>query len=147
MGYILLFAWCRCYLLFQSKHVVLIYSWNVSLVTGPNTGCLSRLLTTFWRDEIGAQKMKKQLFSKISSILLFLLYSVVCNYLATWRAAKLGIFTNFTSTKLPWCSQSTLCTLSRSPAASLSTWSQSWVAVLQLPKKDFCITLLVRSWW
>ena len=27
-----MFAWCRCYFLFQSEHVVLIYSWNVSLV-------------------------------------------------------------------------------------------------------------------
>ena len=33
-GYILLFALCRCYFRFQSKHVVLIYSWNVSLVRG-----------------------------------------------------------------------------------------------------------------
>ena len=31
-GYILLLAWCRCYVLFQSEHVALIYSWNMSLV-------------------------------------------------------------------------------------------------------------------
>ena len=37
----------------------------------------------------------------------------------------------------------------RSPAASMSTWSQSWlhISLLPPPKKIFCITPWVRSWW
>ena len=67
-------------------------------------------VTAFGREQIGAQKIKEQFFfyDKFYSLKAHAHYFNVFIYLATWRAAKLGIFTHFTSTTLPWCSQSIL---------------------------------------
>ena len=88
--------------MFQWEHVILIYSWNVSLVTGPNTGCF-HVGDRFWaRGNTRPKNWKTSFFQDkfYSSIL-----TSQFIYLATWRAAKLGIFAHFTYTKLPRCSQ------------------------------------------
>ena len=61
-------------------------------------------------------------------------------YLATWRAAKLGIFSHFMFANLPWCSQSMnslIYILYTDPQLLfMSAWSQSWSHfILVLPKK------------
>ena len=78
--------------------------------------------SAFGRENIGAQK---NIFfqDKFYSLKSHAYYFNVFRYLATWRADKLGIFTHFTFTKLPRCSQNTNLlilthkTLYRSPAA------------------------------
>ena len=55
--------------------------------------------------------MPKKLKSNFFQYILYSLkahahYFTVFIYLETWRGAKLGIFTHFTFTNLPWCSQS-----------------------------------------
>ena len=90
----------------------------------------------FGRKKIGAQKIKKQFFSKISSILwkAHAHYFTFLIYLATWRAAKLGIFTHFLFTNLPRCSQSittNICVLYADPQVLfMSAWPQSWSYLL-----------------
>ena len=58
--------------------------------------------TAFGRDKIGAQKIKKTIFfqDKFYSVKAHAHYFTVLIYLVTWRAAKLGIFTHFTSINL-----------------------------------------------
>ena len=65
--------------------------------------------TTSAREKIGAQKIKKQIFfeDKFYPLKAHEHYFTALIYLAIWRAAKLGIFTHFTITNLPWCSRST----------------------------------------
>ena len=64
--------------------------------------------TAFGPDKIGAQKIKKQFFfqDKFYSLKAQAHYFTVLINLATWRAAKLGIFTRFTSINLLQCIQS-----------------------------------------
>ena len=68
------------------------------------------LVTTFWCKKIGTQKiLKTTLFQdKLYSLKALAHYFTVLIHLATWRAAKLDIFTHFTSTNLPWCSLNSL---------------------------------------
>ena len=71
-------------------------------------------------------------------------YFTVFIYLETWRGAKLGIFTHFTFTNLPWCSQS-MNSLIYVYSIQIPSWSQTWSHFFVLPalKKVFCINL----WW
>ena len=71
-------------------------------------------------------------------------YFTVFIYLETWRGAKLGIFTHFTFTNLPWCSQS-MNSLIYVYSIQIPSWSQTWshFFVLLAPKNVFCIT----PWW
>ena len=75
--------------------------------SGPNTGCFSGVLLLFGARKFVPKKLKfffsqdKFYFLKAHAH-----YYTVLIYLATWRAAKLGIYTHFTFTILPWCSQS-----------------------------------------
>ena len=63
---------------------------------------VSHVCDRFWgRDQIGAQKIKKQLQDKFHSLKAHAHYFTVLIYLATSGAAKLGIFTHFRSIKLP----------------------------------------------
>ena len=60
-----------------------------------------------WAQQNGAQKIKKVFFQdRFYSLKAHANYFTTLIYLATWRAAKLGIFTHFTSINLPQCSQS-----------------------------------------
>ena len=77
--------------------------------------CLLALIQTvfhvgdrFWHEKISAQKIKETIFfqDRFYSLQAHAHYFPVFIYLATWRAAKLGIFTHFMFTNLPRCSQS-----------------------------------------
>ena len=61
----------------------------------------------FWLWENRCPKNQKIFFfqDKFFSLKAHAYYFSVLIYLATWRAAKLGTFTHFTSTNLSWCSQ------------------------------------------
>ena len=64
------------------------------------------LVTAFGREKIGTQKFLKKFFQdNFYSLKAHAHYFTVFIYLATWRAAKLGIFTHI-FTNLPQCSQS-----------------------------------------
>ena len=104
--------------------------------SGPNTGCFSH-----WWPLLGAKlasKKWKTIFSKLYSLKAHAHCFTALIYLATWRAAKLGIFTHFTSTNLPRCSQSI------NPAA----FDEHLITVVVITllctsatqKKMFCIT-------
>ena len=73
-------------------------------------------------------------------------YFTVLIYLATWRAAQLGIFTHFTFINLPRCRQSINSLMdvyyTDPQLLFMCAWSQSWshFFVLTPPKKSFCIT-------
>ena len=69
-------------------------------------------------------------------------YFTVFIYLEAWRGAKIGIFTHFTYTNLPWCSQS-MNSLIYVYCIQIPSWSQTWSHFFFLPppKKMFCITL------
>ena len=106
-------------------------------------------VTAFGRDKISTQKIKKQFFQR--KILFFkdalffnAHYFTVLIYLATWRAAKLGIFTHFMFINLPWCSINSLMYAYYTDPQLLftSAWSQSWLHFFVLhppPQKKFCI--------
>ena len=75
----------------------------------------------FWAWGSWYPKNKKNFFSNIRYFLKALApYFTVFIYLETWSGGKPGIFTHFSFTNLPWCSQSMnslfIYTLSRSPA-------------------------------
>ena len=77
-------------------------------------------MTAFGREEIDAQKTKKQFFSQyiLYSLKAHVHYFTVFIYLETWRGAKIGVFTYFTFTNLPWCSHrmnSLICVLYTNP--------------------------------
>ena len=123
--------------------------YGVTCQSEPNTGgcflCRWPLLSTM---KSTPKKLKNNFFPR--SVLFFkgfcAYYFTVYKYLAIWRAVKLGIFTHFTSTKLPWCSQSINSLMyvyyTDSQLLLMSTWSQLWLHVfILLPrKKSFCIT-------
>ena len=52
-------------------------------------------------------------------------YFTVFIYLETWRGAKLGIYTHFTFTNSPWCSQS-MNSLIYVYSMQIPRWSQMW---------------------
>ena len=58
---------------------------NSKMLSGPNTGCFFKLATTFGREKIGAQKIKKQIFSqdKFYPLKAHTHYFTVLIYLAT----------------------------------------------------------------
>ena len=62
----------------------------------------------FWTQQNRHPKIKKNFFfqDKFYSSKAHAQYFTVLIYLATWRAAILGIFTHFTSINLPQCTQS-----------------------------------------
>ena len=64
------------------------------------------MATPFGQEEIGTQKIKNIFRYMLYSLKAHAHYFTVFIYLETWRGAKLGIFTHFTFTNLPWCSQS-----------------------------------------
>ena len=71
-------------------------------------------------------------------------YFTVFMYLESWGVAKLGIFTHFTFTNLPWCSQS-MNSLIYVYSIQIPSWWQTWSHFFVLPplKKIFCI----NPWW
>ena len=75
-------------------------------------------------------------------------YVTLFIFLETWRGAKLFysllMFTHFTFTNLPWCSQS-MNSLIYVFSIQISSWSQTWsyFFLLPPPKKNFRIT----PWW
>ena len=71
-------------------------------------------------------------------------YFTVLIYLETWRGAKTGVFTHFTFTNLPWCSQ-IMNSLIYVYSILIPSWWQTWshFFVLRPLKKNFCIT----PWW
>ena len=76
----------------------------------------------FGRKKISTQKIKKQLFFQdmFYPLKTHAHYFTLLIYLATWGAAKLGIFTHFMFTNLPRRSQSISSLLHRFPAAFLA---------------------------
>ena len=59
-------------------------------------------MTSFGHEKIGAQKIKNNFFqNKFYSLKAHGDYFTVFIYLATWRAANLGIFTHFRSQTYP----------------------------------------------
>ena len=78
-----------------------------SFLAGPNTGCFSRRWPLWVRENWLPKKLKNNfLQDKFYSLNSHARFFTVLIYLLTWRAAKLGIFTHFTLTNLPRCSQS-----------------------------------------
>ena len=75
-------------------------------------------------------------------------YVTLFIFLETWTGAKLFysllMFTHFTFTNLPWCSQS-MNSLIYVFSIQISSWSQTWsyFFLLPPPKKNFRIT----PWW
>ena len=65
-------------------------------------------------------------------------YFTVFINLETWRGAKIGIFTHFIFTNLPWCIQS-MNSLIYVYSLQIPRWSQTWshFFVLLPPKKKF----------
>ena len=101
------------------------------------------LVTAFGREKIGTQKFLKKIFQdNFYSLKAHAHYFTVFIYLATWRAAKLGIFTHI-FTNLPQCSQSMNSLIyiyilyTDLQVLFISAWSQSWshFFMLPLPKK------------
>ena len=84
-----------------------IFAFNNEIFTSPYTGCFSCRWPFFNARKL-VPKITKQFFfqNKFYSWKDDAHYLIVLLYLATWRAAKLGIFTHFTLTKFQWCSQS-----------------------------------------
>ena len=77
-------------------------------MAGPDTGFFLSV-TALGCKKVGAQKIKKKTIffhNKFYSLKAHAHYFTVLIYLATWRAAKLGIFTHFTFINLSQCSQS-----------------------------------------
>ena len=72
---------------------------------GLSTGCFPRRWTLLSARKLVPKKLKN-IFSKIRYSHAHAHYFIVFIYLATWRAAKLGIFTHFMFTNLLRCSQS-----------------------------------------
>ena len=97
--------WNQIYLTYASMFKIFV----VNFVSCPALiQAVFHVVDAFGREKIGAQKLKKQIFfhDKFYPSKAHVYYFTVLIYLATWRAAKLGIFTHFMFTNLPWCSQS-----------------------------------------
>ena len=75
--------------------------------SGPNTGCFSRVWPLLGARKSASKKLKNIFFQdKFYSLKAHAHYFTVFIYLATWRTAKLDIFTHFMFTNSPRCSQS-----------------------------------------
>ena len=116
-------------------------------MTGPNTGYFSLWWLLLDERKSALKKLKNNIFQeKFYSLKAYAHYFTVLVYLATWRAAKLGIFTCFTFRNLSQCRQnisSLIYILLTDPQLLfMSSWSQSWSHfIVTLPcKKMFCIT-------
>ena len=113
-------------------------------------------MTAFGHEKVGTQKNLKTIFfqNKFYSLKAHAHYFFVLIYLSTWRTAKLGVFTHFTITNLPQCSQSInsliyVYSIQIPSCFFMSAWSQAWshFFVLPLPapppqkkkKKNSCI--------
>ena len=113
--------------------------------TGPNTGCFTRRWSLLGAKKSAPKRLKNIFFFQDNFYLLkaHAHYFTVLIYLATWRAAKLGIFTHFMFTNLPRCSQSINSLIYTDPQLLfMSAWSQSWSHFFWLPppKNNVCIT-------
>ena len=77
------------------------------MMSGPNTGCFSCRWLLLGTTKLATKKLKSNFFQdKLYFLKTHAHYFTVLIYLVTWRAAKLGIFTHFTSINLPQRSQS-----------------------------------------
>ena len=75
--------------------------------SGPNTRCFSRVWPLLGARKSASKKLKNIFFQdKFYSLKAHAHYFTVFIYLATWRTAKLDIFTHFMFTNSPRCSQS-----------------------------------------
>ena len=116
-------------------------------MSGPNTGCFSRRWPLLGATKSVPKKFLKNIFfhDKFHSLKARAHNFTVLIYLATWRAAKHGIFTHFTSINLPQCRQSINSLMyvyyTDPQLLFMSAWSQSWsyFFVLSPPLKNFCI--------
>ena len=123
------------------------YIVKMQSMTGLNTGYISLWWLLLDEKKLTPKKLKNNIFQeKFYSLKAYAHYFTVLMYLATRRAAKLGIFTCFTFRNLSWCRQnisSLIYILLTDPQLLfMSAWSQSWshFIVLLPPKKIFCIT-------
>ena len=122
------------------------------LVTSPNTGCFSlrwpllcvrklapKKLNTTFQDELYSSSLTSRFISTQQ-------YEELLNlvFLLVLRTQSF-----FYSLRRPKYQLTNVFIFYRSPAASMSTWSQSWlhISLLPPPKKIFCITPWVRKWW
>ena len=104
----------------------------------------------FGRKKISTQKIKKQLFFQdmFYPLKTHAHYFTLLIYLATWGAAKLGIFTHFMFTNLPRRSQSISSLLHRFPAAFLALdHSRDRTSLhYRRPNKNFVLSPEVTNW-
>ena len=78
----------------------------ISWWIGPNTGCFSSWWPLLGTTKLVPKKLKNNFFPIFYSLKAHAHYFTILMYLETWRGAKLGIFTHFTFTNIPWCNQS-----------------------------------------
>ena len=101
-------------------------------MSSPNRGCFS----CRW-PLLGATKLTIFSQHNFYSLKAHAHYFTVLVYLATWRAAKLGIFTHFMSIKLPQCNQSINSLLyvyyTDPQLFFMSAWPQLWLHFFVLP--------------
>ena len=105
---------------------------------GPNTGCFTSRWLLLGSRKSAPTKLKNNFFLKAHAH-----YFTVLIYLATWRAAKLGVFTHFMFSDLSRCSQSINSLIYTDlQLLFMSAWSQPWsyFFVLPPPKNNICIT-------
>ena len=89
---------------------------------GPNTSWWPLLGAT----KLAPKKLKTTFFQYIwYSLKAHAHYFTVFIYLKTWRGTKLGIFTHFTFTNVPWCSQS-MNSLIYVYSIQIPSWSLTW---------------------
>ena len=79
--------------------------WLISWWIGPNTGCFSSWWPLLGTTKLVPKKLKNNFFLIFYSLKAHAHYFTIFMYLETWRGAKLGIFTHFTFTNIPWCNQ------------------------------------------
>ena len=118
-------------------------------MSSPNRGCFS-----CWWLLLGATKLAIFSQHNFHSLKAHAHYFTVLVYLATWRAAKLGIFTHFMSIKLPQCNQSINSLMyvyyTDPQLFFMSVWPQLWLHFFVLPpspppKNKFYITPWTHS--
>ena len=129
------------------KRIWVVLSLKQVLFPGPNAGCFSRWWPLLTRENRRPKNWKATFFQdKFYCLKAYTHYFTVYEYLSTWRAAKFDIFTHFTSTKLPQCSQNIKLIMyvyyTDSQLLLTSAWSQSWLHAFDYhcPSQLFCIT-------
>ena len=98
----------------QSTHLLMLLPLETltsNIMTGllnSNTGSFSHQWSLLGARTLAPKNFKKQVFfqNNFNPLKAHTHYFIVLIYLATWRAAKLGIFTHFMFKNLTWCSQS-----------------------------------------